>query len=221
MPAPIPTAEMITRYERIYTGAISDILDELGAGTRALPHTIQALVPGQRVTGVAMPVYGEATGSTDPRVIYVPLLKMLGSLLPGQVIVNHANDTVSAHLGELSSETAKYRGCRGAVIHGGVRDVEYILKLDFPVFACYTTPLDIMGRWRVVDFDVPIRIGEIDVRPGDMVIGDRDGVIVVPRELSEEVLLKAEEVVSTENLIRKAVLEGIHPLDAYNQHGRF
>jgi regulator of RNase E activity RraA len=221
MPGSIPREEMIARYERVYTGAISDILDELGVEARALPHTIQALVPGQRVIGVAMPVYGEATASSDPKVVYVPLLKMLGSLQPGQVIVNQANDTVSAHLGELSSETAKYRGCRGAVIHGGVRDVDYILKLDFPVFACYTTPLDVMGRWRVVDFDVPIQIGEVAIHPGDMVVGDRDGVIVVPGELSEEVLLKAEDVVSTENLIRRAVLEGVHPLDAYYQHGRF
>jgi regulator of RNase E activity RraA len=146
---------------------------------------------------------------------------MLGDVTPGQVLVSKANDNVSAHLGELSSETAKYRGARGAVIYGGVRDTDYIINLDFPVFSRYTTPNDVLGRWRLVDYNVPIEIEGTTVRPGDFVVGDRDGVVIIPQEITDEVLIEAEAVMNTENLVRKAILEGVHPLDAYNKYGRF
>ena len=68
---------------------------------------------------------------------------------------------------------------------------------------------------------MPVRIGEVDVRPGDLMLGDRDGVIVIPQAVAEEVIVKAEEVIHTENLVRKAILEGVLPLDAYRQYGRF
>jgi regulator of RNase E activity RraA len=204
-----------------YTGAISDILDEMGLHDQVLPHEIQALRAGQTVAGRALTVLGEATASDDPEVIFVPLLKMLGDIKSGDVLVSQPNDNVAAHLGELSAETAQYRGCKGAVIDGGVRDVDYIEKLGFPVFARYRTPTDIIGRWRLVDFNVPIRIGAVEVKPGDYILGDRDGVVVIPAGVAEEVIAKAEDVVQTENLVRNEILDGVHPLDAYKRHGRF
>jgi 4-hydroxy-4-methyl-2-oxoglutarate aldolase len=211
----------IARFEQIYTGAITDILDEKGYRNCVLPHDLRPLVPGQRVTGVALPMYGEPTTETDPDVIYPPLLRMLGDVQPGQVLVSKANDTVAAHLGELSSETAKYRGARGAVIYGGVRDTDYIINLNFPVFSRYTTPNDVLGRWQLVDYNCEIEIEGVKVRPGDIVVGDRDGVVIVPQEISDEVLLEAEEVVNTENLVRRDILQGVHPLDAYEKYQRF
>ena len=204
-----------------YTGAISDILDEMGLHGQVLPHEIQALRAGQTVAGRALTVLGEVTQSDDPEVIFVPLLKMLGDIKPGDVLVSQPNDNVAAHLGELSAETAQYRGCKGAVIDGGVRDVDYIEKLGFPVFARYRTPTDIIGRWRLVDFNVPIFIEEVEVNPGDYILGDRDGVVVIPAGIAEEVIAKAEDVVKTENLVRDEILDGVHPLEAYRRHGRF
>jgi regulator of RNase E activity RraA len=146
---------------------------------------------------------------------------MLGSIHPGDVLVVQPNDGVSSHIGELTSETAKYRGARGAVIDGGARDTQYIENLCFPVFARYRTPRDIFGRWRLNDFNVPIQIGGTTVRPGDFVVGDRDGVLIIPVEIAAEVIGKAEEVIRTENLVRKAILQGMLPLDAYEKFGRF
>ncbi len=217
----ISLEEKISRFEKMYTGAITDILDEKGYRNCVLPHDLYPLVPGQRITGIAMPMYGEPSDDTDPNTIYPPLLKMLGDVTPGQVLVSKANDNVAAHLGELSSETAKYRGARGAVIYGGVRDTDYIINLDFPVFSRYTTPNDVLGRWRLVDYNVPIEIEGTTVRPGDFVVGDRDGVVIIPQEITDEVLIEAEAVMNTENLVRKAILAGVHPLDAYNKYGRF
>jgi 4-hydroxy-4-methyl-2-oxoglutarate aldolase len=217
----IPLQEKIERYEKIYTGAITDILDEMGYHNCTLPHDLKALVLGQRVTGIALPMYGEATTEDNPDIVYSPLLKMLGDITEGQVIVSKANDNIAAHLGELSAETAKYRGCRGAVIYGGVRDTDYIINLEFPIFSRYTTPLDVLGRWQLLDYNCEIEIGGVAIRPGDFIVGDRDGVLVIPQEISDELLLKAEEVVNTENLVRKDILQGVHPLDAFHKHGRF
>ena len=146
---------------------------------------------------------------------------MLGAIRPGDVLTYQANDNVSAHLGELSSETAKFRGARGAVIDGGARDTEYMFRLGFPVFARYKTPLDIRGRWRLVNWNVPVVIGSILIHPGDLILGDRDGVVVIPQTIAEEVVTKAEAVVHTENLVRAAILQGVLPLEAYRRFGRF
>jgi 4-hydroxy-4-methyl-2-oxoglutarate aldolase len=213
--------DKIQRFEKIYTGAITDILDEMGHHNIALPHDLHPLISGQRITGIAYPMYGEPTTEHDAEIVYTPLLNMLGDIQPGHVIVSKANDDIAAHLGELSAETAKYRGCRGAVIYGGVRDTDYIIDLDFPVFSRYTTPLDVLGRWQLVDYNCSIEIEGTAVHPGDFIVGDRDGVIVIPADITDEVLLKAEEVVDTENLVRKAILEGEHPLDAFHRFGRF
>lgn len=213
--------DVCARFSVVYTGAISDVLDEMGYHQQVLPCEIQGLTVENRVTGIAMPVEGQSTESEDPEEIFVPVLKMLGDLRRGDVIVCQPHDSVSAHIGELSAESAKYRGARGAVIDGGARDVDYILNLGFPVFCRYRTPRDIVGRWKLVSHGQPIQVGEVTIRRGDFVVGDKDGVLVIPRDMTLEVLRRSEELVGTENLVRKAILRGVHPLEAYREYGRF
>ncbi len=218
-PADLPLIERLAAIP--YTGAVTDILDEMGYHHRALPHSIQSLVPGQTLAGRALTLLGEPSEVEDPDIVFPPFLRMLGAIRHGDVLTYQANDNVSAHLGELSSETAKFRGARGAVIDGGARDTEYMFRLGFPVFARYKTPLDIRGRWRLVDWNVPIVIGSVAIAPGDLLLGDRDGVIVIPQTIAEEVVTKAEVVVQTEDLVRAAILQGVLPLEAYQRFGRF
>lgn len=214
--------DLVARLAAIpYTGAISDILDEMGLTKQVLPQEIQSILPGQALAGRALTILGSLTTSNDPDIIFRPFLKMLGEVQSGDVLVSQPNDSLVAHLGELSSETAQHRGARGAVIDGGVRDVDYIIRLGFPVFARYKTPRDINGRWRLVDYNVAITIGSVHISPGDYIVGDRDGVVVIPQQVAEQVVARAEEVVQTENLVRKAILEGIHPLEAFDKYGRF
>jgi len=164
--------ELIERLAAIpYTGAVSDILDEMGWHDQSLPAAIQSLVPGQTLAGRALTLRGQATESEDPDVIFVPFLKMLGEIQPGDVLVYETNDDTAAHLGELSSETAKFRGARGAVIDGGARDTEYMVRLGFPVFSRYRTMRDIRGRWRLADYNVPITVGGVAIEPGDAGLG--------------------------------------------------
>src|SRR5581483_8721204 len=117
----------------------------------------------------------------------------------GHVAVYETNDSASAHLGELSVTSLKARGCAGAVIDGGCRDVDFILREDFPVFARYTTPQDCTARWELVEH----------------------GDVVVPRTLVDEVLAEAEAKAQTESEIRAAVRGGLLPLEAYERFGTF
>ena len=215
-------ADLIQRYSKIpYTGAIADILAERGLRNQTLPHGIQAVGAHQVVAGRALTVIGEPTDSEDDEVVIIPYLEMLGSVRDGDVIVIQANNDTVAHIGELSSETAQSRGARGAIIDGGARDLAYIDRIGFPVFARYRTPADIKGNWRVAGRNIPIKIGEVDIAPGDYIVGDCDGVVVIPSSVAQSVLEEAEGLVDTEDVIRAEILAGRDPVDAFRSHGRF
>jgi 4-hydroxy-4-methyl-2-oxoglutarate aldolase len=146
---------------------------------------------------------------------------MLGSVRPGYVAVYQTNDRVAAHFGELSATSLASRGCAGAVIDGGPRDAEYILREDFPVFSRYT-PQDCVPRWELLAHgDVAIVVGGVRVAPGDWIVGDRDGLVIVPGGEVREVLAEAEDKIATEDEIRDAVGGGTLPLDAYERYGTF
>ena len=146
---------------------------------------------------------------------------MLGEAPAHHVVVYQTHDEActSAHLGELSVVALRARGCAGAVIDGGCRDLEAILGQDFPVLCRYQTPADAVPRWRIEHWNVAVTIGSVRVGPGDYVVADRDGIVVIPAALLEEVLERAEELVATENEIREAVREGASPLEAYDRFG--
>jgi regulator of RNase E activity RraA len=108
------------------------------------------------------------------------------------------------------------------VIDGGCRDVDFIVREEFPVFCRHVTPRDCTHRWQVTGHgDVQIEVGGVRVAPGDWVVADEDGCVVVPRELAEDVLEEAEAMAATENEIRAAVREGATPLEAYERFGTF
>lgn len=218
----IPQEELLARFNKVYNGAISDMLDQLGYRNQVLP---KELIPLQKENanfcGTALTVNGEGTDSKDTDVAFVPLLNMLGAVQKNNVVVTQANEDSSSHLGELASTTIKARGGVGAVIYGGARDIDYIEKLGLPVFSLYTSPADIVGRWYVKEYNVPIRIKNVTIQPGDIIKADKDGVVAIPRDIAEEVLLKSEELVNTENHVRQDVEQGVHPLDSFYKHGWF
>lgn len=217
----IPLPELCDRFSQIYTGAITDVLDELNLYKQTLPWELKPLKPGMRSAGAAFPVIGHSQRQVDFEASIRSILRMLGEVPADSVIVYETNDRRAAHLGELSVIAIKARGCRGAVVDGGVRDAEYILREDFPVWARYITPADAVPRWQLVESNCVVTIGDVRIQPGDVVVADYDGIIVVPRQLASEVLLKCEQLISTENKVRDAVRQGISPLEAYETFGRF
>ena len=214
-------SELARRFSALYTGAIADVLDKRGYLQQTLPAALVPLRDGMRLAGPAFPVEGRPRPGVDYDTSIRTILAMLGAVPPAHVVVYQTHDTASAHLGELSVTSLKVRGCAGAVIDGGCRDIDYILRENFPVFARYTTPQDCVGRWEVVARDVPITVGGVRIAPGDYVVADRDGIVVVPAEARDDVLEDAETLARIESDIRAAVREGVLPLEAYERFGSF
>lgn len=213
--------EMVKRYLKLYGGTISDVLDNMGYRDQVLPKELKGLKFGDKFCGFALTATGKSTTINNPDEIFIPILEMLGSVEKNSVVITQPNDNSCSHLGELSATTIKARGGVGAVIYGGVRDVDYIHNLGLPVFNLYTTPKDVMGRWLLTDYNIPIQIENVKINPKDIVFADKDGVIIIPRKVAIDVLLKAEELHNTENYVRKDVIAGVHPVEAYKKYGWF
>ena len=211
------------RFAKIYTAAITDVLDELGLTRQTLPPAIQPLAPGMRAAGYAFTARGRPRkGRPSERDATLrQFLKMLGAVPADSVLVLAANDSVAAHFGELSAAWFRARRVRGAVIDGATRDAALIGRLGFPTFVRYRTPQDSVPRWRVADWGQPVTIGGVRVALGDIVVADLDGVVVVPRRVAHEVLGRCEKLVGTENKVRAAVRRGMTPVEAYEKFGSF
>ena len=211
------------RFAKIYTAAITDVMDEMGLLRQTLPHTIQPLTPDMRTAGYAFTARGRVHRGR-PRERDATLrqfLKMLGAVPADSVLVLAANDNEAAHFGELSAEWFRARRVRGAVIDGSTRDAAGIARLRFPTFCRYRTPQDSVPRWRVSDWGQPLTIGGVRIGLGDLVVADLDGVVVVPRRVAHEVLQRCERLVGTEGKVRTAVRRGMPPLEAYEKFGAF
>lgn len=214
-------SDLARRFSAVYTGAVTDVLDKYGYYHQTLPSELLPLRPAMRLAGPAFPIEGRPQPGIDYDISIRKVLEMLGSVPEHHIAVYQTNDRLSAHLGELSVTSLRARGCAGAVIDGGCRDVDYILQQDFPVFARYTTPQDCVPRWELIGYDAPVTVGGVRVAPGDYIVADHDGIVVVPAGVIEDVLAEAEAVISTESDIRRAVREGALPLEAYERFGKF
>lgn len=216
----IPIEELCARYSRLYVAAVADALDDKGLWHQIIDRRIQPLTLEMRVAGPAFTMLGRPERSTD-RAIRKGV-KAVDALQRHTVaVMDCSGEEITGHWGELLTNGALVRGCTGAVIDGGTRDVATILKMSFPVFCKYRSPADAKGRWNVVDFDCPVRIGGVPVAPGDFIVGDADGVVVVPRDLVVDVLLEAEEVAKTETEIRQRVRDGQSVAKLYMEYKRF
>jgi regulator of RNase E activity RraA len=213
--------DLRARFSAIYTAALTDVLDELGHRHQTLPAEIVPLELGARVAGPAFTVEGRTNHAIDPDVSIRRILEMLGAVPAGHVAVYEPGDATCAHFGELSATSLQVHGVAGVVINGGCRDVDLVLESALPVFARYRTPQDAVSRWEVLDWGHAIEIEGVSIATGDYIVGDADGVAVIPRDLIETVLTEAEALVGTENLIRDAVRGGMKPLAAYEQFGKF
>lgn len=214
-------ADLTGRLERLYTGVVYDTLSDMGLAGQALPSAIQALNPGPVLAGRVWTLSGVRTPSVSRDESLLKWTEFLSAAPADHVVICQPNDNDIALMGELSAETLKFRGVRGYIADGGCRDVDFILKLGLPVYCKFTTPADIAGRWRVDEMGTSVRIGGIDIRTGDYVIGDRDGVVVIPEDRAEEVIGKAEQAVNAEDKVRAAILDGVDPKEAYLKFGKF
>lgn len=203
----IAPAELLARYETLYTGAISDVLREHCLLDQALPGYLQVLRPERSVAGFAFTVKSSPNTKITGELTF--RTQMLEEM-PAETFVvwDTSGDLDSTAWGGVMTATAVGRGIRGAAIDGGIRDTKQILEKDFPVFYKYRSPNGSLGRCQITHYQIPIKFGSVFVRPGDVVVGDIDGVIVVPRSIAVQVLLRAEEIRANEKEIFGWVANG-------------
>lgn len=221
MVADLSETELCDRYEALYTGVVADVLDDYGYEDQTLDHRIKPLARDMRAAGIAYPAVGRANRSIDPDKQVGRFLRMVDDAPKDSMLVMNANDTTAAHIGELTTTVLENNGCRGAVIEGGLRDTEFILDQGYPVFVSHRTPLDSIIRWELVDWNTTAVVGGVAVSPGDVVVADVDGVVVVPEDVTGEILEDAEAEKETESELRAAIEDGASAVDAYEEYGTF
>lgn len=209
------------RLEKCYTGAVYDVLREMGRTRCVLPTSIRPLEPSMVIAGPVFTVRGRPDDTVSAHESLLRWTEFLSKAPAAHVVVCQPQDDTRALMGELSAETLHARGVKGYIVDGGSRDSKFILRLGFPVFCRFRSPRDVVGAWVPEAFSEPIRIGDVTITDRDYVVADIDGVVIIPGDIAEQVVGRVDEVMQTENLVRKAILDGVDPQQAYLKYGKF
>jgi Demethylmenaquinone methyltransferase len=220
-PDAIADQALSARLRVCYTGAVHDVLRGMGIDRIALPPAIKAIDPGTRLAGPVWTVDGHVDRTKSRHECLLGWCTLLSRAPRGHVVVCQPHNHEIALMGELSAQTLHARGVLGYVVDGGSRDTDHVIAQGFPVFCAFLTPADIVERWVPDHFGEPVTIGDVTISAGDYLLGDRDGVVIVPRAHAAEVIARAEEVVATESDMRRALIDGMDPVEAYNRFGKF
>lgn len=220
--------DMIERYKKTYSGAVYDVLDEMGLQYQALAHEIKPVKLDWKIAGPAFTLKGipESTGNEEMRTRRINLFNAMRETgVPLIDVRDTSFDHQAAHYGEMNATVGAACGVIGALVDGGSRDTQFLVDRDFPVFCRYLTPIEAVKRWSYYDWQLTVGLrgamsSIVQVSPGDFIVGDLDGVVVVPRELAVEVLVKAEELIAHEDIVRKEFESGEDPVAVYKRHGR-
>ena len=209
----------------LFSCVIGDVLDSHGYTRQYLPPEVRPLFRGAQVVGRAMTVLeADATGrrihAEDRDAAFGLMFDALDSLQQGEIYVCTGSSAPYACWGELMSTRALRLGATGAVIGGYSRDTTAIEKLGFPVFSYGPYGQDQGVRGRVIDYRCPIEFSNgVRVEPGDIVVGDIDGVVVVPRSVEQEIIPAALQKVRDENMIAKKIREGMPTREVWDRYG--
>jgi regulator of RNase E activity RraA len=203
--------------EKLYTPVVGDVLDALGCFHQFLPREIQPLTLDMKLAGRAMPVLScDVFG--EQALPFGKLTEALDQLQPGEVWISGGSRS-SALWGEILTATARTRGGVGAIVHGPHRDTPRVLEQNWPVFSMGRFAQDSRVRTSIQAYRIAIEIGGVWIEPGDLVFGDLDGVVIIPRKHEQEVIRRALEKASAENLVRKAIEAGMSSTDAFKKYG--
>lgn len=213
--------------KELFVALVGDVLDKLGYLHQFLPPNIKPLHNDFVVIGRAMPVleadvFEEVVENTNNPLMQKPfgiMFEALDSLKEGEVYICSGSSPNYALWGGLMSTRAIKLGAAGAVINGWSRDTKEILDLDYPTFSFGGYAQDQGPRGKVIDYRVPIEIAGIRIHPGDMVYGDIDGVLIIPKETVNEAFSGAIEKARGEQLVKKALQAGMSTVEAFEKFG--
>ena len=209
--------------QNLYVAAVCDMLDELGYRHQAMHQCLRPLLPDRSncgFVGRARTILWMAIDyviAEDPYGLEIEAMDSLGA---GDVVV-HSTDHggTNAPWGELMSTIAKRNGAVGCVCDSQIRDCLRIIEMGFPVYFAGIRPLDSKGRGRVIAYDVPVSCGDVLVQPGELIFADFDGIVVIPKEVEQDVVQKALDKVGKENLSRRDLMSGKTLREVYDRYG--
>lgn len=204
-----------------YSGVAHDVMRDMGLRNFTLPPSITPLMPEQTLCGPAFTIEGhldETAGAHETLLAWTGLLSKAPS---GHIWTSQPHTHDLAQMGELSAETLQKKGVLGCVLDGHARDTNFLLDIGFQTWRISHTPKDIVGRWLPTATEVPIHIADVLIEPGDFLLGDRDGMVRIPKRLLAEVTEKSVVAMHTENKVRTAILDGMDPQEAYLKYGKF
>jgi regulator of RNase E activity RraA len=203
----------------LYAAVICDALDSMGYFEQSPRIPLTGFTTSAPLMGRCKTTLWADMYHVDPKP-YELELKAVDSCQTGEVLIAAAGGSVRSGIwGELLSTAARNAGCRGAVVHGAIRDVQKMRDLEFPVYASAKCIYDSQNRQRVIDIDIPVQIDRVVIHPGDIVFADEDGVVFIPKSVEEEVLQRALEKVTAENVTRDAIKAGMKATAAYEKYG--
>jgi regulator of RNase E activity RraA len=202
----------------LYTPVVGDILDDLGFTHQFLPQPIQPMREEMKLAGRAMPVVMIDVFGKQKKPFGL-LTEALDQLQPGEIYLASGGDMRCAYWGEILTATAKKRAAAGAVINGFHRDTPKVLEQNWPVFSRGRFAQDSAVRTQVVDFRCQVEAGQVTAQPGDLVFGDLDGVVIVPKKVEAEVIERALVKARGEKLVRKEIEAGMSSTAAFKKYG--
>lgn len=211
--------------DELYTAVVGDIMDTMKLFYQFLPPQLKPLKENMFIVGRAMTVLEadciEADNNhiNEPEKAFGLMLEALDDVKPGEVYICSGSTMDYALVGELMLSRIKVCGGTGAVVNGYSRDTHGIYKVGLPVFSYGSYSQDQAPRGKVVDYRVPIEMDGVKINPGDIIVGDIDGVCVVPQKLEEEVFMKALEKARGEKTVLKAIQNGMSTVEAWDKYG--
>ena len=205
---------------QLYSAVVADALDQLGLRNQSPRVSLMPMTsPGSILLGRCKTTLWADMAHVDPRP-YELELKAVDECQPDDVLIAAAGGSMRSGIwGELLTTAALNTGCVGAIVDGAVRDVGKISTMNFPVFARGTCVYDSLNRQRVIDIDINVEIDGVSFAPGDLVIADLDGIVVIPKSVEEEALRLALAKVQGENTVRDAIRQGMKATDAFRKYG--
>ena len=220
--------QLTQRLAKLETAIVSDVLDEAGLPNQILVRDLRPIDPELRLAGEAFCVRGENRITTrTPAPQRFSAFEIDKRITEGKVaVVDCGGHEIGAVIGGFMAISLKRHGCRGLVINGAVRDTLEIKALQLPTFARFQTPANASRRWDFVEFDTTLALPGLTgpaviVHPGDFVLGDADGLIVIPKQFAEPVINAAEELSRIEKQITAELNSGVEREEAFARHPRF
>lgn len=215
------TATLTENLGACYTGVVHDIMRGMGLRNFTLPVEITPLMPEKPLCGPAFTIEGHPDDTADAHETLLQWTGLLSRAPAGHIWVCQPHTHDLAQMGELSAETLKNKGVLGCVLDGLARDTHFLMDIGFQTWRRGHTPKDVVGRWLPTGTGHMIHIGDVAIHQGDFLLGDRDGMVRVPRALVAEVTGKSVEAMRTESKVRTAILAGTDPQVAYLKYGKF